>query len=185
MSISDDLQRALDRGALVPLPMRLDSDPCMRDMFLSKEICELVLGPYLTPAHSVRASRLWADLEAFVRGDEISMGLTPHKHKFATFGRLKPVADLVFDFRSRDPSPSIRLLGHFESVDCFVALSWWPKQKKVDWSDKEPLQKDETKWRHAMMECTNSWFDILPNSVPVSGTQGDRYVSSNLIISGT
>ena len=185
MSISDDLQRALRKGDLVPLPMRLDSDPCIREMFLSKEVYALVLGPFLSSAHEVRANLLQADLESFVRGEEVSIGLTPHRHKFATFGRLEPVSDAVFDFRSRIPSPSLRLLGHFESVDQFVALTWWPKQKKVDWSEKEPLKEDALKWRHAMMECTEKWFEILPNSPPISGAQGDRYVSSNLYIAGT
>lgn len=185
MSISDDLQRALDRGDLTPLPMFLDSDPVMRDLFLSKEVSSLVFGPYLTPAHEVRAGRLQANLESFVRGEEVSMGLTPHKHKFATFGRLAPVEDAVFDFRSQEPSPSIRLLGHFESVDRFVALTWWPKQKVVDWSAKEPLLRDKLKWRNAKIECVERWFEILPNSVPISGAKGDRYVSANLYISGS
>lgn len=183
MSIGGDLQHAL-AGGLKPLPMRLETDPQNRVMLLSKEIQELVLGPYLTKAHEVRAQKLWADLESFVRGENVSMSLTPMKAKSAAFGLLKPVGAAIFDFRSRDPSPSLRILGHFHGVDRFVALTWWPKRVKVDWSKKEPLVDDPLRWRLAMHECSKNWFELLPNSVPISGLKGEKYVSSKLFIVG-
>lgn len=182
MSIGGDLQQAIASGELMPLPMRLETDPQNRVMLLSKEIQGLVLGPYLTTAHEVRAHRLWADLESFVRGENVSMSLTPMKAKAAAFGLLNPVGSATFDFRSRDPSPSLRMLGHFHAADCFVALTWWPKRINVDWSPKEPLGDDPLKWRLAMHECGRHWFKLLPNSVPISGLKGEKYVSSKLFI---
>lgn len=180
MSINADNQTAVDDGHLMALPMRMDSDPQNRVMYLSKEVQQLVLGPYKTDQHEERAGKLWADLESFVRGGTVSMCLTPYKAKSAIFGLLDPVAKATFDYRSQSPRPSLRLLGHFLDVDQFVALCWWPKRVRVDWSAKEPLGDDRSKWRMAICECNDRWFKILPNSVPIAGLKGENYVSSKL-----
>lgn len=183
MSIGGDLQIAIGSGALAPLPMRLDSDAQVRTMLLSKEVRELVLGPYRSRAHEARAGLLWADMESFVRGGHVSICLTPKKAgKHAKFGLLDPISAATWDFRNQVPSPSLRVLGHFESVDRFVALTWWPKRVLVDWSQKEPLGVDVRRWRDAITECNERWYEILPNSVPVSGLKGDSYVSSKFHI---
>ena len=182
MSKSDDLQHALASGRLRTLPMRSQSDAEIRVVLLSEEISSLVLGLYETEAHEVRANMLRSDLESFVKGSVVSMSLTPKKARAANFGLLKPISAATFDFRSREPSPSIRILGHFYDTDNFVALTWWPKRVKVDWSNKIPLGDDERLWAIAMHECQERWFDILPNCVPVCGNRGDRYVSNKLFI---
>lgn len=184
MLICDELKIAIDSGDLVPLPMHLDSDTQDRTLLLSKEIQQLVCGPYLTDSHAVRASRLWADMETFVRGEAVSICLTPKKAKGASFGLLGPTSKATWDFRSRTPAPSLRVLGHFAQADTFVALTWWPKRVKVDWSPKSPIGDDDMSWRIAIHECNERWFEILPNSVPLSGLKGESYVSDKLHIVG-
>lgn len=184
MSICDELQIAIDSGALAPLPMHLESDAQDRTILLSKEIQQLVCGPYLSNSHEVRAARLWADLESFVRGEAVSMCLTPKKAKTANFGLLGPTGSATWDFRSRSPSPSLRVLGHFAQIDTFVALTWWPKRVQVDWSSKMPIGDDDMAWRIAIHECNQRWFEVLPNSVPLSGLKGENYVSAKLHLVG-
>lgn len=178
------MRSAIECGDLVPLPMHLDSDPQTRTLLLSKEIQELVLGPYQSDAHESRAGMLWADMESFVRGDEVSMCLTPYRAKTAAFGLLAPASGATFDFRSRSPSPSLRVLGHFLAADTFVALTWWPKRVTVEWSNKDPLGDNDLRWRLAIHECNERWFAILPNSVAISGMKGENYVSSKLYLVG-
>lgn len=182
MSKSDDLQRALASGRLRTLPMRSQSDAELRVVLLSEEVSSLVLGPYLTDAHAIRANMLRSDLESFVKGSVVSMSLTPKKAKTANFGLLKPISAATFDFRSREPSPSIRILGHFLEADKFVALTWRPKRVQVNWSNRIPLGDDERLWAIAMHECQEKWFDILPNCVPACGNRGNVYVSNKLFI---
>lgn len=185
MSIYDDIQSAQTRGELTPMTVSFDSDPQARVVLLSKEVKELLYGPFLTEAHEIRASGLRANLESFVRGLEVSMCLVPHKAKAAAFGLLAPINAATFDFRSQIPRPSLRILGHFVECDTFVALTWWPRRVTVDWSDKEPLGDDTRRWRDAINECNEKWWAILPNCVPVAGIRGENYVSAKLHIVGT
>lgn len=187
MSIDEELQAAVERGLLRPLPMRMDSDPQARLLLLSEEVCQLVLGPYQTKAQSERAGRLRADLENYVRGKNITLCLTPRKARRSDFGLLEPSSNCVWDYRSRDPKPGLRLLGHFADVDKFVALTWWPRSVPVDWSDKVPLgdrndKKHEARWRDAINDCAVKWFDVLPNSIPVGGEKVEKYVSGNFLL---
>lgn len=167
--------------------MTLPSDPQLRSVFLSKEVYGLVLGPYLTPRHRQRSGRLRADLESYVRGGNISICLTPRKAKKSDFGILEPTSKCVWDYRSRDPRPGLRILGQFAGPDIFVALDWWPRSVPVDWSDKEPLgdqdgKEHERRWRTAINECCERWFEVLPNSVPQSGEKVERYVSGKFLL---
>ena len=65
--------------------MRLDSDPATRVVLLSKEVQELVLGPYRTRLHESRGGKIWADMDSFVRGRYVSICLAP----LVTAGRLQ------------------------------------------------------------------------------------------------
>ena len=177
----------MSKGDLSLLPMRLDSDPQVRTMLLSKEICELVFGPYLSKKHKERAGRLRADLENYVRGQNITLCLIPRKAKLSDFGLLEPTSKCVWDYRSRDPRPGLRLLGHFVDVDKFVALTWWPRSVAVDWSNKAPLgdqvsKTEDRRWRDAITECTEKWFEILPNSIPISGEKAEKYVTGKFLL---
>jgi hypothetical protein len=185
MSIYDDIQLAQDRGDLMPLKVSFDSDPQSRVMLLSKDVYGLLYGPFKTESHEIRAGMLRANLESFVRGLEVSMCLIPKKAKSAEFGLLGPESKATFDYRSRAPKPSLRILGHFVERDTFVALTWWPRRVKVDWSDKEPLGNDDRRWRDAITDCNEKWWQILPNCVPISGSKGEKYVSAKLHIVGT
>jgi hypothetical protein len=183
MSIDDVLQSAIDRGDLTPLPMELPSDSQDRCVLLASEVVTLVFGPYVNAAHERRAAQLAADLESFVRKKEISISLTPRgakkDAKDADFGILDPPGHTTWDYRSRIPSPGIRLVGRFAKVDTFVALGWWPRSVPVTWSDKLPLIDDELRWRIAMHHCETEWYKVLPDLIPVAGTEVENYVSGN------
>lgn len=178
MSISGVLQRAIERGDLAYLPMELPSDPTKRAVLLSKEVYPLVMGPYANVHHERRAGRLRADLESFVKGEQITISVTPREAGEADFGLLDRPGQSTWDFRSRDPKPALRLIGHFLKKDTFVALDWWPRSRPVSWSSKRPLT-EELDWRIACHGCEENWHQILPGLIPVSGTKAERYVAEN------
>jgi len=156
-------------------------------MLLSRDVWELVIGPYQSVAHQARAGALRADLESFVRGENIVVCLTPYKARHSDFGLLDPVSDGAWDYRSRKARPSIRLLGHFADIDTFVALTWWPRTGTLDWSNKLPLADADARthsmrWRVAIHECCERWFEILPNSTPVTGQKVENYVSGKFLL---
>ena len=182
MSIDEVLRSAVDRGELTFLPMRMPSDPQHRVMLLQKDVLELVTGPYGNALHERRGNALWADMEAFVSGQAISVCLTPRRAGNADFGLLEPRGDATWDYRSRNPSPGLRLIGCFAKADTFVAMDWWPRSVPVSWSNKEPLQDNELRWRIAIHECLVLWNRILPGLVPLVGGGVERYVSENAIL---
>ena len=124
--------------------------------------------------------QLRADMESFVKGDVISMCFTPYEAEDEFFGLLDPPGEAIWDIRSRTPRPSLRVLGMFPKVNTFVALDWWPRRRKLEWSDKEPLGDDQLRWRLAIHECRERWHNTLPGEVPVAGMDVERYVTGDV-----
>lgn len=177
MSIDESLLRAVAKGDLAFLPLDL-SDPIERVMLISKEVKELIEGTHA--AQVARAQGLLADLQAFVKGDVVSMCFRPYEADEAYFGRLHPVGSGVWDIRTRRPNPGIRIFGMFAELNTFVAFNWWPRSKKVPWSNKEQLgDRDSMNWRIAIHDCDTQWHATLPGEVAVAGLEVDRYVSAN------
>jgi hypothetical protein len=107
MSIEALIEGHLAAGRLHRLSPVLDSDPIVRKMIISPKINGLIEGPWESEEMRDRCNALRANLEAFVKGDNITLSLTPHEHKTAYMGRLDKPKDEVWDIRSRDPSPGI------------------------------------------------------------------------------
>lgn len=181
MSIGDRIQSALDAQRLRTLPRRVQSDPVERVMLIGDEIWQLLHGPFVSPAHAERIGALHADLELFVRGDAISLALTPFQHRAAYMGRLDPTGQATWDIRSRDPDPGLRVFGRFAVKDVFVALSWAPRSKTLSWSKRVPLADRRLNWRLQILECEERWNWALPGAVPLVGEEVKDYVSANAI----
>jgi hypothetical protein len=122
MSIRDVIHDRIASGRLFPVEPVMPDDPVKRGMVVSSEIHRLLVGPWHTVAMERRCNRLRADLEVFVKGGQVSVCLTPYRAKAAYMARLDEPADEVWDIRSRDPSPALRIFGRFAETDLFVAL---------------------------------------------------------------
>ena len=176
MSIHTALQTAVTAKESRFLPMDR-SEPVARVMLIAQEVQTLL---EVSGRNAARIQRLLADLQAFVRGDVISMCFTPRQHKEAYLGRLEPTDTGCWDVRCRDPDPSLRVFGHFVRPDFFVAIDWWPRWKRVPWSDKEPLLKDDDRWAFAIAECGKKFSSILPGIRPVVSTEVAKHVSEHV-----
>ena len=179
MSIRDQIRLAVAAGKLRTLPRRTPSDPVERVMLIGDEIWQLLQGPFTSLAHGQRIGTLHADLEAFVRGDVISMGLIPFQHKSAYMGRLHPKGQATWDIRSRDPDPGLRVFGRFAAKDVFVALTWAPRSVSLSWSKRVPLAERRLNWRLKIHDCEEQWNLILPDVVPLVGEKVEDYVSKH------
>jgi hypothetical protein len=123
MSIRDEIRECLDDGRLRLLSPTLPHDPVVRYVFASEEIAELVEGPWPDKGWEVRCARLRMDFDVFIRGDVIAVAEQCSKNKTAYMARLFPGCDEVWEIRSRDPSPSLRVFGRFSELDVFIALT--------------------------------------------------------------
>ena len=87
-------------------------------------------------------------------------------------GLLDPMSDGIWEIRSRDPSPALRVFGKFPCKDVFVGLNWEPRS--VGWGDKKALGDGMSlEFQFAMIEANKLWDQSLPGTKPI--TSGNIY----------
>jgi hypothetical protein len=183
MSIRDEINARLieQPPRLFPLERSLKSDPESRSMLISEELKSLLDGPWEHSELRYRAGRLRADLEEFIKGEEITVCLKPFAAKTAYMGRLAPVTDGLWDIRSRDPSPALRVVGLFAETDLFVALRWAPRSRSVKWTAKPPLgPRDSREWRDMTVQCKTDWKNLFHSFLPITGECVNDYISESV-----
>lgn len=137
-------------------------------MFLSEEIQPLLTAPWESEEWEDRCGSLRADLERFIAGGMIAVAAQPLTGgRTAYMRQLSKRFDEVWEIRSRDPKPGIRVLGRFADVDVFIALTWW---RRAD------LGGPGTRaWRDAIVECKTKWNQLFPAYQPISSGVGHEY----------
>ncbi len=183
MSIRDEIDARV--GEVPPRLYRLErslkSDPESRTMFVSEEIKTLLDGPWSHQDLRYRAGRLRADLEEFIKGSVIFICFEPFQAKVAYMGRLTPPEDSVWDIRSRDPAPALRVVGLFAETDLFIALRWAPRSRRVEWTTKPPLgPRDSREWRDIVVQCKTDWTNLFHAYPPVKGDDVNAYISDSV-----
>ena len=97
-------------------------------------------------------------------------------------GLLDPPADAVWDIRSRDPRPAIRIIGHFADTDLFIGLTWAPRSVPVPWSNRPPLgEGGSEQWKLIIRECKAAWRRLFPSYDPYSGDTIHDYISNGKV----
>jgi hypothetical protein len=91
------------------------------------------------------------------------------KDKTAYLARLSPRADEVWEIRSRDPTPAIRVFGRFAICDTFIAFNWGYRKDLGGLGSKE--------FRFEINRAKSEWKKIFPTYQPVSGADIHDYVS--------
>src|SRR5260370_22021007 len=114
----DNEQRLIWHAPSVPEQLK-------RHLLLSVEVRSAIDGPWDNAEEERRLAYLRGDLDAFVTGRRISIALDPYdKDKKAYLAKVDPAGADIWDLRSIDPSPGVRVLGCFAEKDLFVALVW-------------------------------------------------------------
>lgn len=178
MSIKAAIKRHVRGRRLFPLEMSLESDKVLRGLFLSPSIKELMDGPWTSPKCASRVLRLRADFEAFAKGERIVMCLDPFEAEEAFFGRLDSPSDEVWDIRSREPGPGLRIFGRFAAPDIFIAFDWYPRSR--DWNGRQSLgDRNHRLWEIAKTSCQQQWSTLFPKYETIHGDQVQYYVTEN------
>lgn len=182
MSIRDLINGWLDERLFAVVPL-LASAPVRRTMLVSREVSDLIEGPWPNVRAEKRCQRLRADMEAFVTGDVVSVCLEAFKARDAMFGRLHPASDEVWDLRSREPRPGLRLLGSFAETDVFIAFSCYPRSVEVDFLERQPLLgRTSDEWDAAITETKTEWRKLFHTNKPhgLGGQDVHDYISENV-----
>jgi hypothetical protein len=183
MSIRTEIKNRCGEGRLSPLDLAIPGDRVERVILLSEELRRLISGPWKSENLRYRCGRLRADLEEFIKGERISACLTPFKAKSAYMGLLAPPTDGVWDVRSRDPRPALRVVGLFADTDIFVALRWAPRSAQPEWTHQPPLgDRDSREWRDIILQCKTDWTNLFFSYAPVTGNNIHDYISENVLL---
>jgi hypothetical protein len=148
--------------------------PIVRLILVSDEIDELISGPWEEIEWEERCGGLRADFDRFIEGRLITVAARPYHARTAYIAQLDQPRDEVWEIRSRDPEPSLRVFGRFAETDLFVALTW---SKRADL--KGP---DSREWRDAIEGCKAEWRKLFPTYPPKIGNNINDYISSNTFL---
>lgn len=188
MSISGWVDHLIDEGRLCLLEPVFQSDEAKRTLLISPEIEGLIEGPWPTKAWEVRAQRLRADLENFAAGGEISVCAQPYGATVEDLGLLGPPEDGVWDWRSREPNPGLRLLGQFLDRDTLVLLVPAMRSKPCEppeFIPRGPLgDADSAEWRAAIEETVGRFRTLFQPHVAIAGDNVQHVLSGGYNQSG-
>ncbi len=176
MSIAESIEAAIVTGRLRAFVPEFDSDEAVRSVLLHPRLADDISER--VEAWGRRVGRLQGDLESFVKGEHVTLSMTPFEHGSAFLALMDPPADGTWEIRSRDPNPGLRVFGRFPCADTFVALSWEPRS--VRFGGRRPLGKrDSLEYELALIETNERWNAALPGAVPLTGGSCRDYVSTN------
>jgi hypothetical protein len=134
-----------------------------RRLFLSKDLYERTLEPWDNEPFAL----LRALMETFVNGGWVSMRFPPSKDVSANLALLCPEEDAVWEMRSRESDPQLRVFGHFAHRNTFVALTW----------DERPQLSTHEHWEYAIKNCQAQWRKLLPSYRPTKGANPNDFLS--------
>lgn len=175
MSIQDEVNYWCDIGRLFLVPKRMASLET-RFMYLSSELQTQVFGPsWPTVEEEDRWVSLQADLDAYVQGDVLPVAEHPFRgRRDAYLKRLHTARDEVWEIRSRNPLPQIRIFGRFAEKDVFIALTW---------SERPELGGPTSRaWRDAIVRCKTEWRNLFFAYDPFIGSSHHEYISNIILV---
>ena len=174
MSIYVEIGSRVNEGRLFTLFPAMPGSLMVRKMFISNEIKSMIFGPWDEQPWEERCGRLRADFDYFMEGSLLPVAEKPFKGKTSYMKRLEDHSDQVWEIRSRDPEPGLRIFGQFADKDVFVALTWHMRADLLGPKSRE--------WRDAILECKTEWRNLFPAYQPKTGGNLRDYVSNIVLV---
>jgi hypothetical protein len=179
-SFRDQYGMHIAHRRLFSLRPKLSETSGTRLVLLSPEVAKLLLGPWPDTPMGFRCARLRAEFEGFLQGDPLVVCWRPFKGRtHHQLGRLSPVEHGVWDLRSVDPRPGLRVFFCLGARDMMVALTCSPRSVEVDWLSRAPLgPRDGPEWKRAIRDCRSMWSELFPGQSPLVGAKVDECFSN-------
>lgn len=179
MSIETQIKSLVADGSLAQMTPTLPDVANGRWVFASREILDL-FNPRSDQREADRFMRLKLDFDRFMEGGLVSVAKIPRKAKTAFLSCLDPPKFGIWDIRSRDPSPGIRVLGGFAKQDIFIALSWGYRKDLGEYGSDE--------WNYAIRSCQAHWrrlflvYEPMKDGRPVTENNIHVYLSNAILV---
>jgi hypothetical protein len=178
MSIRNDWQKLVVDGEHLFRLKPLDGDPAARTVLLSKEMNDLIEGPWEEGEEANRLALLLATLHNIVAGRRLVVCLTPYKARKANIGRLCPIADSIFDIRCQD-KPALRVFCAFIERDVVLAVTCRPRSIRTGWLGWFPLgDRNSREWKRGIAATKREWARLFPTHEPLKGDDLHAYLSN-------
>lgn len=155
MSIYDLLLELNQQQRLFLLEPASSSQSVVRPLLITPGLKSLV-----DPPINDRCVDLRVDLDRFTSGGPIEWDyLKP----------LEPRSEEVWEIRSINPSPSLRVFGRFADSDVFVVTHAWPRWRLLGFGS--------IFWKAEIRRCKHTWNQLFGTLPPHKGTSIHDYVS--------
>lgn len=150
---------------------RMPNAPHPRVLYAAPTLHEAMEGPWSDEAVEYRMGKLRADLDHFSTGRLITVSSGSEKHAYMKL--LDDADEEVWEIRSRDPKPSLRVFGRFADTDVFVATHF---------HDRVSLGEPGSRaWRDEFVRCKAEWRKLFPTYEPKRGLSINDYISENVV----
>jgi len=118
-----------------------------------------------------RIGRLMADFDHFSTGGLITVSTGSERHAYMK--QLDKLSEEVWEIRSRDPKPSLRIFGRFTEADVFIGTHMCTRPYLGYPGSKE--------WRDEFERCKSEWRKLFQGYEPLSGEKINDYISENVV----
>jgi hypothetical protein len=179
MSIDDAyLRECLRDERLYEVPILSPSMTVQRRILALPKLMRQIDGSAASGGQRRLVIELRADLDDFIGGEPVTVGGPKHKAAY-----MKPMARApresgfggheVWEIRSREPEPGIRLFGRFAQRDVFVA---------TDWERRDTLGAlGSLIWRREIRRCKHDWTTVFGTRGPHIGANVHDYISDPVV----
>jgi hypothetical protein len=144
-----------------------------RAIYATKELSDdIAAGATQTVGSTAyRIGLLRTDLDWFSAGELITVGYG--KEDACRMKPLDPRNEEVWELRSRDPKPALRVFGRFAEPDVFIATHMAWRDVLGGW--------DSWEWAAEIRRCKAIWRQLFPTYPPHSGGNVRDYITNNVI----
>jgi hypothetical protein len=150
MSIEDEIDDRVDRKMLFAVTPKAAGATIRRAMFVEERLWAELNSPEGDEEWETRIGNLRADLEVFVSEEEI----TP-KYLFL----LYPADDAVWEIRSVQHEPTLRVLGLFAAPDVYVSMNYAKREDLDGWQSRA--------WKTVKRTARAAWRKLFHPYVPI------------------
>jgi hypothetical protein len=171
MSIVDEIRQRVADGMLVLREPMIRGSPHTRLVYAAPMLSDRIDADLSSEESADRMGRLIADVDHFSMGGLVTVSRGAEKHAFMK--QLEPPGDEIWEIRSRDPKPSLRVFGRFAVRDVFIATHVCSRG--------ELGGPHSRAWSDELRRCAAEWRKLFPTYPPLSGVALHDYISENVV----
>lgn len=143
--------------------------PHVRVLYVATDLLDEIRSDERDP---YRMGQLHRDFDRFCQGGLITIGYG--RESRCLMKPLDPRADEVWELRSRDPRPQVRVFGRFAAPDVFVATN---AEYRDELGEPDLTRWEGNNWPAEILRCKARWRVLVPGQAPIRGDSIHDYIT--------